>query len=134
MSWNIGPESRVQFQDLPFELRLYYDKHHAYAFLQNGVPEELTELLRKHNMCMTLNGQFYRTDVKGFIASTVADVFKSRKAEKSLMLDAEAKIEQLSAIQDKTDAQLKELEDLEQLAQLKDTTQHALKIFLNSLV
>ena len=110
MCFNIGPDTILNEEDVPNELLPYYDRNLIQDFLENGIPQELEEALVRHNLTMTMNGMFFTRDKQGFIAETVTDVFKQRKAEKKLMLGFEDELEQVNIEIAKLEAMLKEME------------------------
>lgn len=138
VSFNIGPETKVGYDQLPSILRKYYDKNHINSFLQFGIPEELTNALAENELTMTANGMFYTTKEQGFIARIVQEVFNERKAEKNLMLKYEAEVEAIeeklkAATESESVVLKKTLFELETLVNIHHNTQYALKILINSL-
>ena len=97
MTFAISPDTFVHHKDVPDDLRKWHDINHIQDFLINGIPEELSELLKKHQMTMTLNGMFYRTDIKGFMPTIISEVFGQRKVEKGMMLKYESELELVEA-------------------------------------
>jgi DNA polymerase elongation subunit (family B) len=51
--------------------------------------------LKENNVCLTPNGQFFRTDVRGFIPDIVEDLFNKRRVFKKTMIDYQKEYEVL---------------------------------------
>ena len=111
-TWNIGPETIIE--DIPEGLSRYHNK------IYEEIPKELPELLKKHNLTMTANGQFFRRDKKGVLARISGHVYDQRVETKNQM-KALKKSNYEKGIKD--DPKIDEL----------DHKQYALKILLNSL-
>jgi DNA polymerase elongation subunit (family B) len=111
-TWNIGPETIVE--NVPVELAAYHNR------IYTEIPKELPPLLKKHNLAMTANGQFFRRDKKGILAELCGHVYDQRVETKNAM-KALKKANYEKGI--KNDPQIEVL----------DHKQYALKIMLNSL-
>lgn len=96
-----------------FHLREYFNNPQKYS--------KLTELLKKHKLCGSLNGAFFRRDYKGVIPILVEHVFNQRKSAKKEMLQNEKLFEST-----------KDLEYSELATELS-IRQNALKIAINGL-
>jgi DNA polymerase elongation subunit (family B) len=122
MGYNISPEKRLTDDQLPDEL---YDIRNQLGGAVNGIQKLLNEridtsILKEYGVCVTPNGQFYRTDSDGFIPVILEGLYKERKAVKKSMLEDKQKMEDDSS------------NDLENQIAAKNTLQMALKILMNS--
>jgi DNA polymerase elongation subunit (family B) len=89
MQYNISPETLVEPQDYTNEMR---------KIIMTGVTVE--KLLDKEidlsglqGVTMTPNGQFFRTDKRGFLPQMLEDMYDDRKKFKKLMLQAKQEYE-----------------------------------------
>lgn len=85
MQYNISPETLIEPEDYTPELR---------QIVSQGV--SVDALLMKHvntsrltNVTLTPNGQFFRTDVKGFLPKMLEEMYDDRKKFKKMMLKAQ---------------------------------------------
>lgn len=78
-TFNISPETILSMDEVPEELMPFYDKIHT------KLPSELPELLKKHGLTMTMNGQFFRTDSQGIIPKLAGLVYNQRVQTKNEM-------------------------------------------------
>ena len=83
-TFNMSPETLVQPDELPEDLRPWFDRIQIDEIV-SGVDENLTRLLEKHNLSMTANGQFFRRDKAGIMAFLTNMVFEGRVAAKKEM-------------------------------------------------
>lgn len=113
-TWNISPETIVDFGDLPMELKMYANT------IYSSLPNELPALLKKHNLAMTANGQFFKRDKQGVLARLSEHVYEQRVETKNAMKKLKKENYEKGI---KNDAQI----------DILDHKQHALKILLNSL-
>lgn len=121
MQYNLSPETIIEPSDYTQEMR---------DILSDGVSVE--KLLTKQidtsklkNVTITPNGQFFRTDKRGFIPQMMDDMYKDRKRFKNLMIDAEKKY------QKETDPQVRR--ELENSIAKYNNLQLAKKLSLNSV-
>jgi DNA polymerase elongation subunit (family B) len=91
--FNISPETLVKPEDYTNDML---------AILSNGISVDSilsksvdTSQLKSNNVCLTPNGQFYRTDIRGFIPDIVEDLFLKRKEYKKTMLEYQKELELL---------------------------------------
>lgn len=85
-SYNISPDTIVDRRDVPYELQAliddmeniedYYDVLHPRL-------EEITNLLKKYNLCLCANGTVYTTERMGFLTDIVGRIFNDRKKVKN---------------------------------------------------
>ena len=113
-TWNISPETIVDAEDLPEDLKPYSNK------IYTKIPDELPALLKMHNLTMTANGQFFRRDFQGVLARMSGHVYEQRVETKNAMKKL------------KKENYDKGIKDSTQI-DILDHKQHALKILLNSL-
>lgn len=122
MGINISPEKRVPDSQLSPELIDIRNKlNNAVAGIDRLLNEELDlSALKKYDVALAPNGQFYRRGEDGFIPKILEGLYNERKAVKRSMLDDKQKMED--------DKEL----DLSTDISTKDTLQMALKILMNS--
>jgi DNA polymerase elongation subunit (family B) len=85
MQYNISPETLIEPQDYTQEMR---------DILSQGVSVE--KMLKKgvdtsnlSGATLTPNGQFFRTDIQGFLPKMLEDMYEDRKKFKKMMLQAQ---------------------------------------------
>jgi len=122
MGINISPEKRVPEAKLPKELK---DIRESLSVTTTGIDrlldEEIdTSILKKYNVTISPNGQFYRRDSDGFIPVILEGLYAERKAVKRSMLEDKQKMEDDPTL------------DLSNQIAAKNTLQMALKILMNS--
>jgi DNA polymerase elongation subunit (family B) len=91
MQYNISPETLIEPSDYTPVMR---------EILSSGVDVEKmlykkvdTSGLRSQNATLTPNGQFFRTDVQGFLPAMMEEMYEDRKKFKKLMLQAKQEYE-----------------------------------------
>ncbi|CAB4133388.1 PolB DNA polymerase elongation subunit (family B) [uncultured Caudovirales phage] len=89
MQYNISPETLIQPQDYTPAMR---------EIISSGV--SVDKLLAKkvdtsklEGACLTPNGQFFRTDIMGFLPKMMEEMYEDRKKFKNLMLQAKKEYE-----------------------------------------
>ena len=89
MQYNISPETLIEPQDYTDEMR---------EVLSQGISVE--KLLKKQintsslqKATLTPNGQFFRTDIQGFLPKMMEEMYEDRKKFKKLMLQAKQEYE-----------------------------------------
>jgi len=89
MQYNISPETLIQPEQYTDDMR---------EILSSGVNVE--KMLNKqvdtsklHNATLTPNGQFFRTDMQGFLPRMMEEMYEDRKKFKKLMLQAKQEYE-----------------------------------------
>lgn len=120
ISYNMSPETIVDYHKVPKELREVADKFGSDegCLDVDRLVEEAMPLLQKYNLCMAPNGHFFRTDIDGFIPVVVDYVFNERVKMKN----------EIKAL--KKERQTRKVKD--QIAGL-DAAQLAVKVMMNSL-
>lgn len=91
MGYNISPEKRVIDSEIPPELmEIRKSLGTTLEGIDRLLDEEIdTSMLKKHNMCIAPNGQFYKCNDDGFIPVILEGLYSERKAVKKSMLDDE---------------------------------------------
>ena len=89
MQYNLSPETLIDPENYTDEMR---------KILSDGV--SIDKMLSKSidtsklkGVTLTPNGQFFRTDIKGFMPSLIESMFKQRQDAKKLMLKEQQKLE-----------------------------------------
>jgi DNA polymerase elongation subunit (family B) len=120
MQYNLSPETLIEPENYTQEMR---------EVLSNGVSVE--KLLDKkvdtsklNNVTMTPNGQFFRTDIQGFVPKMLEEMYEDRKKFKKLMIKCQ------QDYQSETDESKKK--ELENLIARYNNLQLAKKVGLNS--
>jgi len=103
MQYNISPEALIEPENYSDEMR---------EIISNGVSVE--KLLDKsidtsklQNCTLTPNGQFFRTDIRGFLPQMLEEMYIDRKKYKKLMLKAQQELENETDEDKKTEIQKK---------------------------
>jgi DNA polymerase elongation subunit (family B) len=120
MQYNLSPETIIEPSDYTQEMR---------DIISDGVSVEklLTKKIdtsKLKDVTITPNGQFFRTDKRGFIPQMMEDMYKDRKKFKNMMIDAEKKY------QKETDPETRK--ELENTIARYNNLQLAKKVGLNS--
>lgn len=122
--WNIGPETRIPLEELPAELLELKNTVTFNDILDRKV--EFTNVLKKHNVTMSVNKEFYHLDKMSFFSEIKRELYTMRKKSKKLMQEAEKKKLECKADGDKVGAKKWEFEESKQ-----NGFQLGLKILLN---
>ena len=89
MQYGISPETLVQVKDYTDDMRE--------VLAQNVTVEKLLnkeiDLSKLKDVTITPSGQFFRTDIKGFLPTMMADMYSDRKKYKKLMLKYKQQLE-----------------------------------------
>lgn len=86
MQYNISPDTLVDLSELPDEIRALASKVNNDKLLHEQLD---LSILKKYNLCVTPNGQFFRTDKRGFMAEIMDEQYIKRKEYKREMLKFE---------------------------------------------
>jgi DNA polymerase elongation subunit (family B) len=120
MQYNISPETLIDPQDYTDEMR---------QVLSSGVSVE--KLLMRQvdtsglvNVTLTPNGQFFRTDMQGFLPKMMEEMYNDRKKFKKLMIQAKKEYE--------VEKDTTKLYDIEKRIAKYNNIQLAKKVGLNS--
>ena len=122
MGINISPEKRIPEELLPDDLMdMKSDLITPITGIQKLLDEEIdTSALRKYNVSLSPNGQFYRRDADGFIPVILEGLYNERKTVKKSMLEDKQKMQDDSSL------------GLGDQIAAKNTLQMALKILMNA--
>lgn len=120
MQYNISPETLIEPEDYTDEMR---------RIISSGVT--VNKMLKKeidtsglNGVTLTPNGQFFRTDFRGFLPQMMDDMYNDRKKFKKLMLKAKQDYENESDPQKRY--------EIQKLISRYDNLQLAKKLSLNS--
>jgi DNA polymerase elongation subunit (family B) len=85
IQYNISPETLVEMNSWTTEMRnLSYSTN-----VENLLYKKLdTTILKNLQMTLTPNGQFFRTDIQGFLPKMLEEMYEDRKKFKKMMLKA----------------------------------------------
>jgi DNA polymerase elongation subunit (family B) len=86
MQYNISPDTLVEKSELPDEIKALASKVNNDKLLHEQID---LSILRKHDLCITPNGQFFRTDKRGFLPEIMDEQYAKRKEYKREMLKFE---------------------------------------------
>ena len=106
-TFNISPETIIDYQMLPPELKEFKAKYGDIDTASHVklMSEEDKELLKKYNVTFTSNGQFFRKDTYGFLPKIMSEIYLDRKKKKE-------KTKELDALIKNKEQELKKLKDL----------------------
>lgn len=90
MQYNLSPETLVEPSDWTTEMRDLVSSSSVENFLYQKVD---TSILKKLQMTITPNGQFFKTNVRGFLPTMLEEMYSDRKKFKKLQLEAEQQYE-----------------------------------------
>lgn len=132
VSYNMSPETIVDDCYLPDELLELRQKYagklwNIDMFLDQDALQAagVSEVLQRYSVCMAPNGQFFRTDIEGFIPKLIYEMFMERKGTKKEQKKVKEKISEIK----KESGDTAELDN--EFASL-EARQMALKVCLNS--
>lgn len=129
MQYNISPETLLQPQDYPEELRDFIASNTI--TVETLLNEKLDlSILQKYNLTMTPNAQFFRRDITGFMPKVTSKMFDDRQKYKDEMKKHKKALEKLHSSKKSDRA---EEARLEALISRYDNLQLAKKVCLNSL-
>jgi len=133
MGKNVSPETLVEPQDYTENMRNIISKG---VNVDSILSESINlEKLKEDNVTITPNGQFFRTDQKGFLPEMVEKMFAARQSYKKKMLSAQKEYEEVSSLYKKTPTEelKRKLEQLSYESSRYDNLQNSKKLCLNSL-
>ena len=133
MAKNISIETLVSPEDYTDEMRRILSSGVSVDKLLSKSVDLST--LKDNNVTLTPNGQFFRTDKKGFLPEMVEKMFKARQDYKKKMLTAQKEYEVVSAELKKNNSpELKRrLSELQYYISKFNNLQNSKKLCLNSL-
>lgn len=104
VGFNMSAETYVAVNKLPSEIReivlTYFNDQDEAKRLEMPleVQEKLSELLKKHNLSIAVNGACFKCDQKGIIPQLVEEIYYGRKKDKKTMLKYEGVFEKVKGI------------------------------------
>ena len=120
IQYNISPETIVEPQDYTPEMREVI----AQGVTVEKLLDRKVNLSRISNVTITPNGQFFRTDIQGFIPKMMEEMYEDRKKFKKLMIKAQQDYQK--------EDNLSKKKELENLIARYNNLQLAKKTSLNS--
>lgn len=120
MQYNISPETRIR--QIPEELdEIRYQMRYGGDPVDKLLSGQIDlSLLKKYNVGMTANGNFYKNNDRGFLPALMNELYTKRKEFKRQMIEA------------KIQAEEKSTPEIQKQISRCDNMQGALKILLNS--
>lgn len=95
MQYNISPECLIEPKD--YTETMHEIIRHGIdvdKVLEKQIPVELMERLKNEHATVTPNGQFFRTDIQGFLPKILSDKYDNRTRYKKIAKDAQKKYEE----------------------------------------
>ena len=89
MQYNISPETLIRPGDYTQEM---HDIIAAGVTVEKLLNKEI-DTSKLVNCCITPNGEFFRTDIQGFLPKMMSEMYANRKMFKGMMLEAEQEYE-----------------------------------------
>jgi DNA polymerase elongation subunit (family B) len=120
MQYNISPETLIEYHDYTPEMREVISQTVSVATLLN----KKVDTSKLKDVTLTPNGQFFRTDIQGFIPKMLEEMYDDRKKFKKMMIKCQ------QDYQKETDENKKK--ELENLIARYNNLQLAKKVSLNS--
>ena len=94
MMYNLSPETLLEAYEFDSELRDFMAKWSPKINVDGLLNEQVpTEILKKHKITMTPNGQFFRTDKQGFLSEIMETMYEDRAMYKRKMIECKKQIE-----------------------------------------
>ena len=90
MQYNISPETLIEPEDYTTEMRKLAADASVDKMLKKSID---TSILKNLEMTLTPNGQFFRTDIQGFLPKMMEEMYEDRKKFKKLMLQSKQEYE-----------------------------------------
>lgn len=129
---NISPETLVPIEDYSVNMRNVMSSG---VNVENLLSRSINlDFLKEDNVTITPNGQFFRTDKKGFLPEMIEKMFADRQTYKKKMIQAQKDYEVISSEYNKTNSdELKtRMEELEYDISKFNNLQNSKKLCLNS--
>jgi DNA polymerase elongation subunit (family B) len=101
MQYSISPENLVPRENAPKEVVDSFNlgAGKTVATVDNIINKIFdTDILKKYNLTVTPNYQFFRTDRQGFLPEMMEKLYTERKEYKRLMIEAQKKLEGVSKL------------------------------------
>lgn len=130
MGKNISPDTIVDPKDYTEDMRDILSR----GVTVDKILSKSADLskLKENNVTLTPNGQFFRTDKKGFLPEMIEKMFKARQDFKKKKLEAEKEYERLLSSNSNSEEIEVEKANLQLLISKFDNLQNAKKLCLNS--
>lgn len=131
---NISPETYIEPQNVPKELRDFViehnffdeDEHKRLEQYFNGTLKEYSKLLKKYNLVGTVSGSFYRRDKVGIIPEMVEIDYNQRKVLKNEKLEYKRKAQEVK------NSDPEKYEEYSYKSKIKDVKQNTKKVKINA--
>lgn len=125
MMYNLSPETLIEYRNLPQEVRDFLSAHGSKINVDRLLKQDIpTELLKKYNLTMTPNGQFFTREKQGFLAEIMERMYNDRAMFKNKATEYK---KQLQVCKDEN-----EKAELKKLIAKFNNIQNAKKVTLNS--
>lgn len=89
MQYNISPETLIEPEDYTDEMRSVLSQ----GVSVDGLLKKQIDTSRLVNVTITPNGQFFRTDIQGFLPKMMEEMYEDRSKFKKMMLSAKQEYE-----------------------------------------
>jgi DNA polymerase len=131
---NISPETYIEPQNVPKELRDFViehnffdeDEHKRLEQYFNGTLKKYSELLKKYNLVGTVSGSFYRRDKVGIIPEMVEIDYNQRKVLKNEKLEYKRKAQEVKNFDPE------KYDEYSYKSKIKDVKQNTKKVKINA--
>lgn len=131
---NISPETYIEPQNVPKELRDFViehnffdeDEHKRLEQYFNGTLKEYSKLLKKYNLVGTVSGSFYRRDKVGIIPEMVEIDYNQRKVLKNEKLEYKRKAQEVK------NSDPEKYDEYSYKSKIKDVKQNTKKVKINA--
>ena len=131
---NISPETYIEPQNVPKELRDFViehnffdeDEHKRLEQYFNGTLKKYSELLKKYNLVGTVSGSFYRRDKVGIIPEMVEIDYNQRKVLKNEKLEYKRKAQEVK------NSDPEKYDEYSYKSKIKDVKQNTKKVKINA--
>src|ERR1017187_5391367 len=125
MNYNISPETLIESKDYDDEMKQFLIDN-IRSINVEGLRSRLidTSILKRKNITLTPNGQFFRLDKQGFLPELMAAMYKERAHYKKASIAAKMKLEVVTDTVEKVELKHSEL--------MNNLYQQAKKVCLNS--
>ena len=141
ISYNLSPETIINYDDLPEELQELRKKHPVEPLVEDNSKEqpnsffenvdnlkEIAPILKKYNVTMATNGEFFSKEKFGIVPKLIANVFGTRVQKKG---EAKVLYNEINKLKKKESSE-EEIEKKQNEFAEADGIQYALKILMNS--
>jgi len=91
MGYNISPETLIEAEDYTDEMREVLNQ----VVNVDRLISKVVDTSKLKNVTITPNGQFFRTDIQGFLPKMLEEMYEDRKKFKKLMLKSKQDYEEV---------------------------------------